>query len=330
MFADVEILSNNTYKFSKFTYSIPTHLKQKIKLGSIIKVTFRNNIKDAVVINTHNESPNIKLIKPIEKVTSQLNTPQLLFLKHVASANYLNIGMTLFNLYKDTDYKLDSELDLSENLNFNNNDIYSNLENKERNIIFTPSLKSAKTLYENMIRNNIQIDFYQKTGGNKEISNVIQSQSKYTNTILLSNNYPKIFQSKNTNCHFFDTNDIGFNLPKLNSMNIIELASLKQHYFGGRYYFYNEYPSLNIFDKATHYKKPDLTNVDIYHGNGITECIELLKTKYELSTNILAHDQPSEEYLNDFNIIKNNQEDYDISVLINPRIVYKNLSLIHI
>ena len=122
--------------------------------------------------------------------------------------------------------------------------------------------------------------------GNEEISNVIQSQSKYTNTILLSNNYPKIFQSKNTNCHFFDTNDIGFNLPKLNSMNIIELASLKHNYFGGSYYFYNEYPSLNIFDKATHYKKPDLTNVDIYHGNGITECIELLKTKYELSTNI--------------------------------------------
>ena len=112
MFADVEILSNNTYKFSKFTYSIPTHLKQKIKIGSIIKVTFRNNIKDAVVINTHNESPNIKLIKPIEKVTSQLNSPQLLFLKHVASANFLNIGMTLFNLYKDTDYKLDSKLGL--------------------------------------------------------------------------------------------------------------------------------------------------------------------------------------------------------------------------
>ena len=82
------------------------------------QAVFRNNIKDAVVINTHNESPNIKLIKPIEKVTSQLNSPQLLFLKHVASANYLNIGMTLFNLYKDNDYKLDSELGLSENLIF--------------------------------------------------------------------------------------------------------------------------------------------------------------------------------------------------------------------
>ena len=144
MFADVEILSNNTYKFSKFTYSIPTRLIQKVKIGSIIKVKFRNNIKDAVVINTHNESPNIKLIKPIEKVTSQLNNSQLLFLKHVASANYLNIGMTLFNLYQDTNYTLDSELDLSENLIFNNNDIYSNLENKEHNIIFTPSLKSSK------------------------------------------------------------------------------------------------------------------------------------------------------------------------------------------
>ena len=59
-------------------------------------------------------------------------------------------------------------------------------------------------------------------------------------------------------------------------MNIVELASLKHHYFGGKYYFYNEYPSLNIFDKATHYKKPDLTNVDIYHGNSINENKEQL------------------------------------------------------
>ena len=155
MFADVEILSNNTYKFSKFTYSIPTRLIQKIKIGSIIKVMFRNNIKHAVVINTHNESPNIKLIKPIEKVTSQLNSSQLLFLKHVASANYLNIGMTLFNLYQETNYKLESKLGLSENLLLNNNDIFTNLENKERNIIFTPSLKSAKILFENMVKIDI-------------------------------------------------------------------------------------------------------------------------------------------------------------------------------
>ncbi len=324
MFADVEILSNNTYKFSKFTYSIPKSLRHKIKIGSIVRVKFRNNTKNAIVVNIHNESPSIKIIKPVEKITSQLNSSQLLFLKHIASANYLNIGMMLFNLYQDNNFKLDSEIDISENLIYNNNEIYSNLENNERNIIFTPSLKSAKTLYDNMIINNIQIDLYQKTGGNEEIANVIENQSKFKNTILLSNNYLKIVPSKNTTYHFFDTNDIGFNLPKLNSMNIVEVASLKQHYFGGRYYFYNEYPSLNIFNKANHYIKPDLANVDIYHGNGITECIELLKTKYELSTNILTHDQSSEDYLNEFNIIKNKQEDYDISVLINPRIVYKN------
>ena len=37
MFADVEILSNYTYKFSKFTYSIPTRLTQKIKIGSMVR-----------------------------------------------------------------------------------------------------------------------------------------------------------------------------------------------------------------------------------------------------------------------------------------------------
>ena len=64
MFADVEILSNNTYKFNKFTYSIPTRLTQKIKIGSIIKVTFRNNIKDAIL---HLSSLEIDIISLSEK-----------------------------------------------------------------------------------------------------------------------------------------------------------------------------------------------------------------------------------------------------------------------
>ena len=98
MFADVEILSNNTYKYSKFTYLVPNKFHQKIKIGSIVKVDFRNRKKTAIVVKLHEESPNIKIIKNIEKIVDQLSKHHLIYLKHLASANFLNIGMLLFNL----------------------------------------------------------------------------------------------------------------------------------------------------------------------------------------------------------------------------------------
>ena len=63
MFADVEIISNNTYKFQLFTYSVPKNLSNKIDIGSIVSVNFRNRKKTAVVVNIHNKDLKIKTLK---------------------------------------------------------------------------------------------------------------------------------------------------------------------------------------------------------------------------------------------------------------------------
>ena len=98
MFADVEIISNNTYKFQLFTYSVPKNLSNKIDIGSIVSVNFRNRKKTAVVVNIHNKDLKIKTLKPVEKIISKLDQDQLLFLKHVAVTYYLNIGLSLIHI----------------------------------------------------------------------------------------------------------------------------------------------------------------------------------------------------------------------------------------
>ena len=50
MFADVEVISNNTYGYNQFTYSIPHKFKTKLSIGSFVKVEFRNKIVDALVL----------------------------------------------------------------------------------------------------------------------------------------------------------------------------------------------------------------------------------------------------------------------------------------
>ena len=324
MFADVEIISNNTYKFQLFTYSVPKNLSNKIDIGSIVSVNFRNRKKTAVVVNIHNKDLKIKTLKPVEMIISKLDQDQLLFLKHIAVSYYLNIGFLIFNLYKDMNFKLDRRIKNSSLSIYNNTEIDKVLSTKSKNIIFTPSLKATKNLYKNLSEKGIKINFYQKTGGKEEIQNALSTVNKFNNCILLANNYMKIKPQPTSNYHFFDTNDYSYNLPKFNSLNIIELSVLKNKYFGGNYHYYNEYPSLNYFNKIKNYKTPDLSNVEIYHGNSLQDCIELFKTKHiDKNLKLFFHDENLNELLNDYKTVKSENDLYDLNLLVNPTISFK-------
>jgi hypothetical protein len=324
LFADVEIISNNTYKFQLFTYSVPKNLSNKIDIGSIVSVNFRNRKKTAVVVNIHNKDLKIKTLKPVEKIISKLDQDQLLFLKHVAVSYYLNIGFLIFNLYKDMNFKLDRKIKNSSLSIYNNTEIDKVLSTNSKNIIFTPSLKATKNLYKNLSEKGIKINFYQKTGGKDEIQNALNTVNKFNNCILLANNFMKIKPQPTSNYHFFDTNDYSYNLPKFNSLNIIELSVLKNKYFGGNYHYYNEYPSLNYFNKIENYKTPDLSNVEIYHGNSLQDCIELFKTKHtDKNLKLFFHDEILNELLNDYKTVKSENDLYDLNLLVNPTISFK-------
>ena len=324
MLADVEIISNNTYKFQLFTYSVPQNLSNKIDIGSLVSVNFRNRKKTAVVVNIHNKDLKIQNLKPVERIISKLNQDQLLFLKHVAVSYYLNIGFLIFNLYKDMNFKLDRKIKNSSLSIYNNTEIDKVLSTKSKNIIFTPSLKTTKNLYTYLTNKGIKINFYQKTGGKDEIQNALSTVNKFNNCILLANNFMKIRAHATSNYHFFDTNDYSYNLPKFNSLNIIELSVLKNKYFGGNYHYYNEYPSLNYFNKIENYTTPDLSNVEIYHGNSLQDCIELFKTKHtDKNLKLFFHDEILNELLNDYKTVKSENDLYDLNLLVNPTISFK-------
>ena len=56
MYVDVELISNNTYQNSTFTYRVPNKIKDKINVGSIVIVPFRNKDYKAIIVSTSNES----------------------------------------------------------------------------------------------------------------------------------------------------------------------------------------------------------------------------------------------------------------------------------
>ena len=71
MYVDVELISNNTYQNSTFTYQVPNKLKDKINVGSIVNVPFRNRDYKAIIVSTSNES----LIKNPKQIKKILNIP---------------------------------------------------------------------------------------------------------------------------------------------------------------------------------------------------------------------------------------------------------------
>ena len=221
-------------------------------------------------------------------------------------------------------FKLDRKIKNSSLSIYNNTEIDKVLSTKSKNIIFTPSLKATKNLYKYLSKKGIKINFYQKTGGKDEIQNALSTVNKFNNCILLANNFMKIKPQPTSNYHFFDTNDYSYNLPKFNSLNIIELSVLKNKYFGGNYHYYNEYPSLNYFNKIENYKTPDLSNVEIYHGNSLQDCIELFKTKHnDKNLKLFFHDENLNELLNDYKTVKSENDLYDLNLLVNPTISFK-------
>ena len=42
MFVNVELIYNNTYKFIQFTYKVPKKYENKIYIGTIVELLFRN------------------------------------------------------------------------------------------------------------------------------------------------------------------------------------------------------------------------------------------------------------------------------------------------
>ena len=78
MYVDVELISNNTYQNSTFTYQVPNKLKDKIIVGSIVIVPFRNRDYEAIIVSTSNESL-IKNPKPIKKFLNIVTSPASLY-----------------------------------------------------------------------------------------------------------------------------------------------------------------------------------------------------------------------------------------------------------
>jgi len=51
MYVDIEIISNNTYTNNLFTYKVPNNVTDKINIGSIISVPFRNKDYKGIVLS---------------------------------------------------------------------------------------------------------------------------------------------------------------------------------------------------------------------------------------------------------------------------------------
>jgi primosomal protein N' len=59
MFANIEIISNNTYNFSTFTYEIPKKFIGKVYIGTVVEIKFRNRKLLGIILNIKDET-NIK------------------------------------------------------------------------------------------------------------------------------------------------------------------------------------------------------------------------------------------------------------------------------
>jgi len=323
VYVNVELIYNNTYKFIQFTYKVPKKFINKIKIGSIVEVIFRNKKYNAVVVET-----NVKLSKTIstnevKKLLYNLSNKQFDFIKILAISNYLNMGILLSNIFNldkfvKQDKINDKKYELKEIKSLKNN-----ISDNHKNIFIVSSLEQCMKLNNRLTNDNIHIDFFQKTGGKNEIENILSKKLKVKNIIILSNNFNYFEVEDDSIFHFYDTNNIAFNLPKLNSMNIVELAVYKNMIFGGNYIFYNKFPALDVFNSIQHINKIDIDNKVTYlYGNNLEECINIFRTKFDSKLiKPFTFSEIIKDKLSGYNFADNfDEKENNMFLLLNPKI----------
>jgi len=317
MYANLEIISNNTYKFSQFSYKVPEKLNNKITVGTLVEVLFRNKKKIGVITSFTSEEPNFKVNSLIKKYNKQLNEDQLNYVKAVAVTNHLNLGFCL-NSYVNLD-SLCSQNKLN----------YSSIENiyidkvinikfdkSKSHIFIVSSLKESKELYEKL-KNILEFSFYQKFGGVDEANNYLKNYKK-GNMILLNTNFEKLIINENSKYYFFNSNATSFRLPKLNNLNITESAYLKNLFFGGEFVFLNEFPNFE-FNRVQNINNYEFDfDIEYFLGNTTQEAITLFNSKIDNNFNYYSPDKIDNLNLNylDYDDIKNS----DCLVILNPTI----------
>jgi len=276
MYVDIEVISNNTYTNNLFTYKVPNNVTDKISIGSIVSVPFRNKDYKGIVLSLTDKTDilNVKEINKYLGIT--LNGKHLDYLKQLAISNKLNIGIILYNLFDISNYKNQKVMTNKriKNIPFAN---LKNIDTNRNNVFFVPSLKVAKNL-NNQLSKITNIDFYQKFGGKDEITNILSK--KFKNIILLNTNFEKINLEQNTNYYFYDSNHPAWRLPKLNNLNITEAAHLKQNIFGGSFIFINEFPNLEFYNQPFDYKEEHNYELEYFIENSVENCINLYSYKY--------------------------------------------------
>ena len=327
MFVNVELIYNNTYKFIQFTYKVPKKYENKIYIGTIVELLFRNKKYRAVVVDVNVKKPNTVNIKEIQNVLFRLTDDQISFLSYLSVSNFLNTGILLSEIFNVEKFKKQKKNKSSSIEQFTQSDIVKNISKKHKNIFVTPTLETCNQLSNELIDNEVEIDFYQKTGGNEEINNFVNSNNDFKNIVILSNNFNYFNITNDVVFHFYDTNNISYKLPKLNGVNIVELAILKNKIFGGNFKFYNIFPALDMFDSYEHYEDININNDITYvYGNNLEECINILKNKFKnkkftpyTNSEILINE------LNEYTFTDNLfNKDTDVYFLFNPKLSFKN------
>jgi len=327
VYIDVELIYNNTYKFVQFTYKVPEKLVKNIQIGSIVEVLFRNKKYNAVVVNTNVEVNDKRKVNEVLKIINSLSRHQFEYLKMLSLANFLNIGILLSEFFNIKNYLKQKKVNNFKYKLQGLDSLFTNVSDKHQNVFIVPSLKECNKLYNKLDSNNISLDFYQKTGGKDELDNFLLKNNEYKNIIILSNNFNYLNINDNVIFHFYDTNNIAYKLPKLNSLNIVEAAVYKNMIFGGNYIFYNNFPTLDIFNSIDHIKNIEINNdVTYLYGNNLEECINIFINKYDVEKiNPFTFSLLIKENFSEYNFSDNFESSKnDTFILFNPKIAYNN------
>lgn len=146
----------NTFNQESFTFKIPYFLENKIQIGQIVEVNFRNFLKRGLIIELHDNKPSFETKEVIKPLTpSLINKKQINIIKQISEKTFDNFSKYLSLFIPEKIWKSDGIPPAIEYIILKNADFKARGK-KQQELLDTLKKKSKITIQEARKITNIQ------------------------------------------------------------------------------------------------------------------------------------------------------------------------------
>jgi len=348
--ANIIIITKGRFSNKKYTYSIPHNLENNICINQLVSVYFNKRYVKGIItrIDKLQASEASKFLQ-ISSIDYIVNSNLINYIEHLSNYYCNPTGHTINSYFKSILNQKNIQINIKKKKPIYiygidcRSKLLNNIDPTKLNIIYSPSIKSIRMLYEYLTSKKISVTFHQKTGGSQEsllMQRIINEHKLGIVISLTSSIFNPHMDRTSLVMHYWDINNYSYTETRKPSFNLIDISNIQSIYTDHKQYYYSEFPDYRYArsNRTIDINIPRL-NVKYFNDNSTKESlmnflrteskgiIKAAKFNFEFCSLDLKNELLDSASIDDIEkyIYKESSTISKVNVLVEPTVSYMNL-----